>query len=132
MSQGRFGDLEKSYDAISRRDVDGWLEHVHPDAELYELAEVPDARVYRGRAEIRGWIEAALDLIQGWQWTPEEVLEDDGETSVIRVHLAVRGNSGAPVEMVVFHVIETKDGKIVTMRAFLDQAEALEIAGLRE
>ena len=39
---------------------------------------------------------------------------------------------GAPVEMQIFQLMTLHDGKIVRIRMYHDQAEALEAAGLRE
>ena len=49
------------------------------------------------------------------------------------VHITGRGRaSGAPVELTLAGVCSFRDGTIVRIRNYADQAEALEAAGLRE
>ncbi len=125
--------LEQGYEALSRGDVDGWLKTVHVDVELHELAEMPDTAVYRGREELRKWALAALELVEQWQWVPEEVRFEGDDSAFVRVAFTARGRgSGAPMTQVVFHVIKFRDDQVMTIRGFLDQAQALEAVGLRE
>jgi ketosteroid isomerase-like protein len=47
---------------------------------------------------------------------------------VIRAH----GRDGITVEMDVFQMWQVRDGKVVALRAFLSEREALEAVGLRD
>ena len=119
-----------SYQALSRGDLDAWLAGIHDDAELHELAEMPDTAVYRGHAEIRGWAESGMSLLADWEWVPEEVLHATGDLAVLAVRVRGRGvESGAPVDQLVFHVIEFRDGRTTRMRGFLSEDQALAAAG---
>jgi len=111
--------------------VDRWLSHLHEDAELHELAEIPDSRVYRGHDEIRAWLEHAQEIVSGWKWTPEEVLAEGDDVVVLRVRLTAEGRgSGVPIDQVVFHVIEVSDDKIASVSGFLQPDRALAAAGM--
>ena len=96
------------------------------------MAEVPDAKVYRGHCGARKWAEEMLKVVDEWHWSPEEVLLDEGGTVVIRAHVAGRSTSGLPIDMTLFHVAQTRDGKFVSFQGFFDRAKALEAAGLSE
>ena len=51
----------KSVEAVNRRDVDAFVECLHPEVEWEENGDVPGARViYRGREEVRAWFEEVL------------------------------------------------------------------------
>ncbi|HYH62323.1 MAG TPA: nuclear transport factor 2 family protein [Solirubrobacterales bacterium] len=124
--------LRDGYAALSRADIDAWLQGVHADAELHELSEVPDAAIYRGPDGFRAWAEAALELVEEWEWEPEEFVVDHGDVAVVRVNLRIRGRGGVPVEQTVFHVFRLRDAMLVEIRAYLDQRQALKAAGLSE
>ena len=120
--------IADGYDALNRRDFDGWLTGLREDVEVHETPEVPDASVYRGRAEARRWAESVLSLANEWRWTPEEVLVNDGDTVVVRVNFAIESRAGVPGDMTVFHVFEVSDGQVATVLGFLGREQALEAA----
>lgn len=122
--------LARGYESLSRGAFDAWLEGLHDDAELHELAEIPDTAVYRGHEEIRAWAEAAMALTVDWEWIPEEVIWAADGVIVVRVRFIGRGaESGAPLAQVIFHVLEFRDRKAAVIRGFLGEREALRAAG---
>jgi ketosteroid isomerase-like protein len=122
--------LARGYEALSRHDYDGFLEGLHEDAELHELAEMPDTAVYRGHDEIRSWAEEGASLVADWAWIPEEVLHIADGVTVIRVRFSGRGaESGAPLEQALFHVIDFRDVKATRIRGYLSADQALAAAG---
>jgi ketosteroid isomerase-like protein len=128
---GRPADLIVSgYEALSRGDIEAWLDITTADVELHEVAEVPDARVYRGRSEAREWAEGMLQLVDEWRWVPEEVLVNEGNTVVIRAAITGRSKAGVPLDLTVFHVIRTEGNKVASFRGFFDREQAIEAAGL--
>ena len=65
---------------------------------------------------------------------PEEILEGPGETVVVFTRESARGK-GSGIELRsrrVFGVFQLRDRKVVRQQAYLDSAEALRAAGLRE
>jgi ketosteroid isomerase-like protein len=50
-------------DALNRRDVDGMLAHMDPDFEWRPLEASPVARVYRGREQVRRYVEDWLSTL---------------------------------------------------------------------
>jgi ketosteroid isomerase-like protein len=132
MSQENEALLRAGYDALNSGDIAGWIATFHPDAELHELASVPDTAVYKGHDELQKWVESIFDVAEDFGFEVEQFI-DAGEFTVARVRASGRGRiGGVPVETHVFHVFEIDGGKIRRVRGYLDEAEALEAAGLRE
>ena len=68
-----------------------WLARgVTEDARIHEVAEVPDTGVYEGDAELRSWAENDREIVDAWSWTIEEVLHEDGDRLLLRVHVGRR------------------------------------------
>ena len=124
--------LSAGYDALNSGDIAGWIASYHRDAELHELASVPDTAIYRGHSGLRKWIESVIEVGgEEFGFEPQE-FTDAGEYMLVRVRAHGRGQAGGvPVEMRVFHVFEIDGGKIRRVRGYLDEGEALEAAGLR-
>jgi ketosteroid isomerase-like protein len=132
VSREREETIRRGYQAMTRLDVDSWLETVHTEVELHDLPDMPDTAVYRGHPGMRHWIEEMMKVVETWDWTPEEFV-DEGSAVIVRVRVSAEGRgSGVTLEQVVFHVFDFRDRKIVRVRAFLDRDEALEAVGLRE
>jgi len=109
-------------------------EHLrHPDIEVFDPPDFPDADRYVGEAAVRKLIESLLEL--GWdgQFRVQEYL-DAGEEVVVIWQGRVRTphGGGFPLEGTIAHVLLFEDGKIRRIRQYLTRDEALEAAGLRE
>ena len=125
--------IGRAFDALSRGDVDAFVEVYRADAEIHELVEMPDHKVYRGRDEIRQWADAGLQIFPGVQWTLDEVLHDADDRVVVRTSFRGQGGgSGVPVDQTVFHLIEFDDGLVVRAQAWFERDQALEAVGLSE
>jgi len=109
-------------------------ETVAPDAEW-----IPDPNaavglrpVYRGR---EGFVEFMGTWTEDFDWSIDlERVVDAGDDRVVAMfhqHATGKG-SGATVELHMALLYELEHGRIIRMRNFVDPAEALEAAGLRE
>jgi ketosteroid isomerase-like protein len=102
-------------DAFNRGDVDAMLARMHPDFEWRPLQASPVARVYRGHAEVRSYVE-------DWRGTLESVrirLEDAKEVSG-RVVAVVSGSgrgraSGLALDSRFCQVWTVRRGKAIAM-----------------
>ena len=103
-----------------------------PDAEYHAAREDPDSAIHRGidavRRQFQSWFDAYPDL------TVEPL---DAKASGDQVFLWVRfsghgAESGIPMEMELAHLITIRDGRAARTVEYMDRAEALEAAGLRE
>jgi ketosteroid isomerase-like protein len=91
-----------------------------------------EATVYRGHEGVR---ELYRDFDEAFTELQAEQSEfrDLGEQVVATGHLRGRGReSGASTETAIVWLVEFRHDKAVRIREYLDLAEALEAAGLRE
>jgi ketosteroid isomerase-like protein len=124
--------VRAGFDAFNAGDDDAWVALWHEDAELHELAEVPDADVYRGHDGIRAWVANVRSSLGDFRFEPRRLAER-GETVVVDVAASGTGaGSGVPVEWTTYIVLELRDGKVARGHGFLNREDALEAAGLRE
>ena len=134
MSQENVELVRRSTDAISRRDLDGWLETWAQDAVFdWSNARSFDAGVYRGHGEIRAfaegflatWDEVRFEIVDG----PREV--EDG--LLITENVAyLRGRDGIEVQARSAWLITIRDGEQTSLTLYQTKQEAFEAAGLRE
>ncbi len=118
--------LRAGYSTLSRGDIAAWGDLLDDDVVLQEVAEVPDADVYRGRAAAMGWAERGYALLERWEWTIEEVLERTEDVMVLRVRLSAIGReSGAPMDATVFHFLRLRGLRVVEVRGYFDREAAL-------
>jgi ketosteroid isomerase-like protein len=102
-----------------------------PDVEFDLSAVYPDQSVLRGIDEVRLFLGLTWGASQRFEL--ERCFDVDGE----RVLAFVRGTatgpgSGATVEVRPAHLLTIRGGLLVRFEVYLDRAEALAVAGLRE
>jgi ketosteroid isomerase-like protein len=134
MSQENVDMVRRSTDAVSRRDLNRWLETWAQDAVMdWSNARSFDAGVYRGHGEIRAfaegflatWDEVRFEFVDG----PVEV--EDG--LLITENVAhMRGRDGIEVQARSAWLITIRDGKQTSLTLYQTKQEALEAAGLSE
>ena len=117
-------------EAFDRGDYEEALQALDPEIE-YDLSHFPEGRVYHGYDGVweafRTWMGTFIDYRQ------EREIIDAGDRLVLVVKESGRGKtSGAPVVRTTYAVWTMRDGKVVRIKFFPDQAEAFEAAGLSE
>ena len=132
MSQENVEVVRKWIDASNRGDLDAWLGFLSPEV-IWESLPAPGFRdAYRGRAEVREWIEQLLELFDSHIEIDElTALSDDRVLSAYTIRGRGRG-SGLPVERPSWDVLWLADGLITRRQVFSTRDEALEAAGLPE
>ena len=125
--------IREGYEAFNRGDYEAWIDLYDEDVEFHDLAETPDTAVFRGHAGVRAWLAKLQEAWrEGFRFEPRSVTKGDG---VIIVETRAKGigvGSGVPIEMTFYAVMRYRDQKVVWSQGFIDRAEALEAAGLRE
>ncbi len=125
--------IRAGFDAFNRGDYEAWIAFYDEDVEFLDLAETPDTAAFRGHAGARAWLAKLQEAWgEGFQFEPKRITEGDGVVVVDTRAKGVGVGSSVPIEMTVFTVMRYRDEKIVWTRAFLDRADALEAAKLRE
>jgi ketosteroid isomerase-like protein len=93
---------------------------------------MPDAASYKGAEAAAAHFRDLNEVLGSMKVEVDRLLPVGDEVFVsLRVHLdAPRG--GLPIDGVIHETVRIEEGKIVRIRLFLDEHEALEAAGLSE
>jgi ketosteroid isomerase-like protein len=136
MSQENVEIVRRVFDDRENRGLQKTAEtYWHPEIEYVEDPRFPGASSYRGRDQVlrcwQGYLEVLGDE-KDITVTVEDVF-DAGERQVAFVRF--RGHataSGVPYEYLWGYVVEVRDGRLASIRAYYRPEEALEAAGLSE
>jgi ketosteroid isomerase-like protein len=116
-------------DAYRAGDLQWVLDHSHPDIEIVQPPEFPDARTYRG---LEGVVDAFLDWPNEWEDFEVEptriyALDDD----LVIVEAIHRGRSramGIDIEAEIFWLYRLDDGRTRRWEMFMSREAALTAA----
>ena len=133
MSQENVEIVRRGYEAFNRGDREAWLATLDPNVELvFPFLEL------EGQGPAHGHSGAA-QLWDTWRTTfanasfEVDTIRDLGDTMFVALRVRGRGTgSEVPIEQRGWHVMNWRDGRVIRVRAFLREAEALEAAGLAE
>jgi ketosteroid isomerase-like protein len=132
MSQENVEIVRRAIEAWTRRDLDGALQDLHPDAEVDWSESFGVQRgVYRGIGEISRFWKEWLELFEKIDVRPEAFI-DAGEHVVVPNRTYMRGRDGIEVDAGSTSVWTLRDGKIVSHRLYQEKEAALEAVGLSE
>ena len=96
-----------------------------PDVELHERHELPDAKVYRGRAEAKEFFRKTQEVFSEIRWEPREFI-DAGHAVVVETRVFATGRgSDVPTEFAETDVFWFRDGMIRRLQGFANKADAL-------
>jgi ketosteroid isomerase-like protein len=135
MSQENVEAFKRGLEAGNRGDIDGLLDELHPEIEWHSALHAlmgGQQTVFRGHAGVRRMIG---DLYETFAYVHIEISEfrDLGDGLVAIGCTRNRGiASGVETETPLTLVTKIRDGKTISIRAYLDREEALEAAGLSE
>ena len=127
--------IRMAIEAYNRRDLEAVAVAFHPRLEYYPYREFVEAGLaepcYHGPSGYRSYIEATYDV---WgtevRLYPTELI-DLGDRLVLLADMPMRAQgSGIPLAETYATIATIKQGKVIRQQDFLDQAEALEAAGL--
>jgi ketosteroid isomerase-like protein len=135
MSRANVEAFRRGLEAGNRGDVETLLKELDPEVEWHSALHAflgGEATVFRGHDGVR---EMLRDLNEAFGEIHIEISEirDLGDRLVAIGHIRTLGKaSGAETETPLALVTEIKNGKTISIRGYLDHAEALEAVGLRE
>jgi ketosteroid isomerase-like protein len=120
-------------DAFNRRDLDALMETVTPDFAFFPaMADTIDGNSFQRRAGMKAYF---VDVDSAWEELSliYDEYRDLGDRVLTLGRLEGRGRgSGAVVEAPQGAVGDFRDGKLSSVRSYLDHAAALRAAGLTE
>ena len=135
MSQENVEAFKRGLEAGNRGDVEKLLEELDPEVEWHSALHAllgGEQTVFRGHDGVR---EMIRDLNEAFGEIHIEISEirDLGDRLVAIGRTRTRGKaSGAETETPLAFVTEVKNGKTISIRAYLDPKEALDVGGERE
>jgi len=106
-------------------DVDSIVEHAHPDVEIVQAPELPDARSYHGR---EGMLEALLDWPLQWErfvLTPRRIFAVDDEWVLTVALHSGRARIGIDVEAELVWAVRWRDRLITRWETYMTVEAAL-------
>jgi ketosteroid isomerase-like protein len=135
MSEENVENIRQAVEAFNRRDADAFVALASPNIEWEDPSFWSGvARTYRGREEVREWFNQIVEPWESIHVEIEEVSEAADDRVFVGLFLTARGK-GSGVEapgLRVWQVNQFEHGKTARRQVFLERAEALEAAGLRE
>jgi ketosteroid isomerase-like protein len=133
MSKANVEAFKRGLEAGNRGDVETLLEVLDSEVEWHTALHAlmaGAATVYRGHAGVRAMLRDMYEAFDEIQIEVSEI-RDLGDRLVAIGRTRARGReSGAETESPIAWVVELKNGKATSLRAYLEPMEALEAAGL--
>jgi len=120
---------ERAYDALNRRDLDGFLEFVDPDVVMISLIAEAEGGSYRGHDGVREWWHRVAGSMGELRFSNQGAQQLDDEKLLVNLHVAGEVN-GVEIEQRMWHALVIRDGRGVWWQAFRTEEEGL--AALRE
>jgi ketosteroid isomerase-like protein len=131
MSQENVELTRRAFQAFNRRDLDAVLASLHAEVEAFpRLAAVEGG--YRGHDGVRRWW---AELLRAFPDFHVQILEmrDLGDFMILALRLRGHGaGSDTPVDTVVWHVNQFRDGKVIRWRVYTGESEAVQAVRRRE
>jgi ketosteroid isomerase-like protein len=134
MSQENVEIVRAATEAMIAGDAAAALNALDPNIEWHAtVGGIDEGRVYNGPEEVA---QAFVDYFEVWQrieLRADEYIDAGADEVVVFFHEVAKGKeSGAIVETDTGTINTVRNGKIARVRSYMDRAEALEAAGLRE
>jgi ketosteroid isomerase-like protein len=131
MSQENVEIVKRALHAFSHGEADAFADLTTPDVEWKTgLGAIEGGEIFRGREGVETYFGRLSTAWEEFRFVPEEFRDRDDVVLVLG-RLEGRGRGGGvPVDSPVGAVWDLRGGKIWRLRAYLDHAEASEVAGL--
>src|SRR5687768_16048501 len=134
MSQENVELVRRGLGLVNRGDFDGAMQLFGDDFEMDWSNSIGPAKgIYRGRAQIRAFLDSFVEAFDLLRWDPEEFIEVDESRLIVVNHVRMRGRgSGVEVEGMGAQLWTFHEGEPQSFKLYQSKAEALEAAGLSE
>jgi uncharacterized protein len=132
MSQENVKLVGLAHERLNEGDIGGLIALCDRDFELDMSARILNPRTYRGHEGIRRFYDEVSEVWEEFRWEPLRFL-DAADKVVVLLHSHGRGRgSGMEMARDAAMVWTVHEDRVVSVRFYIDQAEALEAAGLSE
>ena len=124
MSEENIALARRAFDALGRRDIDGFLAITHPEIEFTSLIQESEATVYRGHAGVREFLDLMITVFPDWRPVVEHV-EAVGDSTIVKARVqGTAARSGMPLEQTMWQVATVRDGMVAGWSWYRTEAEA--------
>jgi len=130
MAETNVDRLRAGYEALDKGDMETLQQFIHPQAEMHDRPEIPDATTYVGWDGIVLSLRASRETFDDFHFIPQRFHENGDRIVVILTMTGTGRASGVPVEERIAHVWRIEDGRAVELHAYSDPADALDAVGL--
>jgi hypothetical protein len=132
MSRDNVALVRRQIEALNRGDWEGSIEGLDAEVEWVVAREHPAARTVRGLQELRTYREDWRQMLGMLRFEPDRIVEAGDVVVAVGRLRGTGAESGAEIEVPIGFVSRFRDGVVVRVEEYLDSADALEAAGLRE
>jgi ketosteroid isomerase-like protein len=132
MSRENVEVAQRAFYLFNARDLAAFFELFDPDLTYHDREDEPDARLYRGREEYKGYVGTWLETFDDLRFEAQN-FADRGDHVIVAAELHGRGReTGADVRGYYVFLLRVRDGRIVHGHEYPTTADALKAAGLSE
>jgi ketosteroid isomerase-like protein len=132
MSQENVETVKRAIEAFSRGDADAFVALTAPDLEWKTGLGAVEGEVFLGHDGVRTYFSRLNSAWEEFLYLIDEA-RDLGETVLVLGRLEGRSRSGeVPVDSPAGAVWDLRDGRVWRLRAYLDQEQAIAVAGSGE
>ena len=131
MSQENVERVRAYSEAFKDGDVSALHAFWHPDLEWRDPPETPDASVLRGRQAVEERLDELLGGVDELRVDVEDIIDGGAEEVVLVWRLRGRWRGGMPLDQMLWLACGIRDGKIFSLRNYLDERQALDAVGLQ-
>jgi ketosteroid isomerase-like protein len=122
--------VESGYAAISRGDLEGFLELVDPEVEFNSLVAEAEGKTYRGHAGVREWWESVRSALGGLDLQVQEIRDLGKAEALVRIRV-IGTLSGVAIPQTMWQATRARAGKVVSWNVFRTEAEAIQAVEAR-
>lgn len=127
MTRTAYEVVKAHYDANDRKDLNGMVADIAPDARWTEMSGFPCAGTYVGpEAIIENVFKALGGMFDDYAFVLDRLLDAGGQAVGIGDYSGINKKTGKPFTARVVHVWDVKDGKIVAFEQFTDTFRVVE------
>ena len=123
--------LEAFNHAVATGDVEPYLDFLDPAVSYAPATAATEGITYEGRERVRAYLLGIQDTWRGLRCEPVEFHEVGGCLVMVGRWRASGRASGVALDSLLVVVHEIRDGRIIWLRAFTDEAEAMAAAKAR-
>jgi ketosteroid isomerase-like protein len=125
--------LRRFYESFNQNDLDAVLELCSEDVEVYkdpEVVEMVAAFTPRGRERVAQYLRGWLDSWSDYHARPEEFVQAGEEIAALTRNRARGKNSQFEIEGEMADVFTVREGRIASLRLYIQRDTAMEALGI--